>query len=203
MDRDRRAGCGRAGCLAATTFEGGMINHVETGCLLPFFQSLITGALVGLIAAGAATWMELTNPWMLGLIIGAVGSLWWWTSSIHLWRVDVYGYDEQVAPEPVQSTVSTVRVEVVNDSQIVIADLPASPAQLRDLSTGLLAGMSFSEASWSGDGRIFSKSEFHAIRQAFIGRGWARWRVENAPAQGVAITAPGRAVLRELAQHEA
>jgi len=180
-----------------------MINHVETGCLLPFFQSLITGALVGLIAAGAATWMELTNPWMLGLIIGAVGSLWWWTSSIHLWRVDVYGYDEQVAPEPVQSTVSTVRVEVVNDSQIVIADLPASPAQLRDLSTGLLAGMSFSEASWSGDGRIFSKSEFHAIRQAFIGRGWARWRVENAPAQGVAITAPGRAVLRELAQHEA
>jgi hypothetical protein len=32
MDRDRRAGCGRAGCLAAATFEGGM--NLQDGLLL-------------------------------------------------------------------------------------------------------------------------------------------------------------------------
>jgi len=179
-----------------------MPNDFSRGCTIPLAQSIAAGLLAGLIVAGAGYWMELNHPWFLaGIAVGCI-SFWWFTGSITRWREDVYApfYAE---PEPVQATVSVVRVEVVNDSQIVIADLPATPAQLRDLSTGLLAGMSFSEASWSGDGRIFSKSEFHAIRQAFISRNWARWRVENAPAQGVAITAPGRAVLRELAQHEA
>ena len=178
-----------------------MINHVETGCLLPFFQSLITGALVGLIAAGAATWMQLSDPWMLGLIAGAVGAFWWWVSSIHLWRLDTYSIPDYLLPEPepVQATASTVRVEVVNDSQIVIADLPATPAQLRDLSTGLLAGMSFSEASWSGDGRIFSRDEFRRLRDVYLQRGWVAWRNEKAQNQGVSLTRTGKAVCKHLA----
>ena len=182
-----------------------MVSHIETGCAIPAAQSLFVGLLSGAVATGLAFWMDLHEPWVLGIIAGCCAALWLFTGGIRLWRLDTYSIPDYLLPEPepVQATASTVRVEVVNDSQIVIADLPATPAQLRDLSTGLLAGMSFSEASWSGDGRIFSKSEFHAIRQAFIGRGWARWRVENAPAQGVAITYPGRAVLRELAQHEA
>jgi hypothetical protein len=182
-----------------------MPGDFSRGCAIPALQSLFGGLLSAAIAGGIAIWAGW--GWMvalpLALVAGASAALFWFSGGVDLWRKDTYTPVVYATPEPVQSTSSTVRVEVVNDNQIVIADLPATPAQLRDLSTGLLAGMSFSEASWSGDGRIFSKSEFHAIRQAFISRNWARWRVENAPAQGVAITAPGRAVLRELAQHEA
>lgn len=177
-----------------------MINHVETGCLLPFFQSLITGVLVGLIAAGAATWMELTNPWMLGLIIGAVGAFWWWVSSIHLWRRDTYHIPDYLLPEPepVQATSSQPIIINMDRQQTIFADLPAEREDLRQLAEGLLSGVPFAEDSWIGQYKPFSKSQFRAVRDEMIARKLARWVNPNARAQGVALTREGYELCKKL-----
>lgn len=177
-----------------------MINHVESGCLLPLFQSIITGILVGLIVAGLALWAKLPSAGWIALIVGAAGAFWWWARSIHLWRLSIYGDVEPVYSAPAEA--STVRVEFHDERQILFAELPATPAQLRDLSTGLLAGVAFSEAAWIGSGRPFTRSQFQGIRSEFIARGWLRQRNPDYPNQGCEVSPSGKAVLRQLARKE-
>jgi hypothetical protein len=181
---------------------GALVNHLETGCIVPAMQSLFVGILSGSVATGLAFWMDLSEPWALGVVCGCCAALWLFIGGIQLWRLDVFSVP-YIAPEPVEATSSVVRVEVVSeDHKWQFAELNATSGQIKELASGLLAGAAFSESAWCGSNRPFSKSEFQAIRQEFIKRGWARWRVANVPSQGLTVTAPGFAVCRSLAQNE-
>ena len=175
-----------------------MINHVESGCLIPFFQSLIVGVLTGLTAIGLVLWIVTKDARWGGLFISAGAALWWFTGSIQHHRRALYGEFEEVAPQLLPAEASTVRVEFHDERQILFAELPATPAQLRDLSTGLLAGVAFSEAAWIGAGRPFTRSQFQGIRAEFIARGWLRQRNPDYPNQGCELSPAGKAVCREL-----
>lgn len=178
-----------------------MINHAETGCLIPFFQSLVAGALTGATVTGFVLWLVYEDPRWLILSISAGAALWWFSGSIQHHRRAMYGEFEQVAAIPqMQPVTDTVRVEFSQDNQIQIANIPATPGQLHDLSTGILAGMTFAESSWCGEGRPFSRNQFRTIRGEFISRGWLRQRNPEFPNQGFEVSPSGRAVLRRLAQ---
>jgi hypothetical protein len=178
------------------------VNHLETGCIVPAMQSLFVGILSGSVATGLAFWMDLSEPWALGVICGCCAALWLFISGINLWRLDVFSVP-YAAPEPVEATVQQITPLVVHlDKQIQMVDLPASPAQLRDLSTGLLAGMSFSEASWSGEGRIFSRDDFRKLRDVWLQKGWCSWANPKSKNQGISLTPQGAAVCRHLAKSE-
>lgn len=180
---------------------------VEKGCLLPLFQSAITGILAGLLAGAVGMWQGWSSPWSLALVVGAAGAVLVWVGGLTAWRRSIYPpivypapiVDEDPAPIPPKS----VRVELRRDEgqshHTQIADLPVSHDQLVTLAVGLLSGAPFSETSWTGAGKPFSRGEFAAVRSEFLRRNWAQWRNDRAPAQGVVLSAPGKAVLRSFA----
>jgi hypothetical protein len=178
-------------------------NDLERGCLLPVAQSGVTALLVGIFAYGAAHWQGWNDPGLLAIMAGALAGLLVWASSIAAWRRAVY------EPEPVYRAPDpgpeTVRVELVQPGdnaavrQIQLADLDATPQQLQRLADGLLSGAPFAEGAWTGAGRPFSRGQFAELRAVFLSRGWVTWRNPDAPAQGVALTPQGKAVIRSFA----
>jgi len=107
-------------------------------------------------------------------------------------------------PEPAQRR-DRVEVEVSKPEEraMMFLDLPGSADQLAQLASGVLAGKPFSEGTWSGGGRPYTRAEFRQLRGDLLERGLLTWRNDSAPAQGVELTAPGRAVFRKIAQDSA
>lgn len=145
------------------------------------------------IKAGVVTWVMVQALAWLYLLTR-------WGRLVDAFTVPVYddaNYYDEPEPEPAQ----VVRVEVSEDDgrHVGIAELPFTHGQLRTLAAGLLSGSTFSEASWSGTGHPFTRSEFRTIRDVFLARGWARWNREGAPGQGVKLSPAGLAVIRHFA----
>ena len=108
------------------------------------------------------------------------------------------GYIGYPNPEPV--ALPPLRVEVFEDEgrRAAFIDLPY-PERLPKLAAGLAAGRQFAESTWTGRDGLFSRSEFGNLRGELIRRGLARWKNLDAPAQGVELTSPGKAVFQRLA----
>ncbi len=176
-------------------------SDVETGCLLPLAQSVVTGVLVGVLAGTFALYAGVEQPALVGLALGALAGAGWWLSSITAWRRSAYPppANQQgmtpLRPDPLPP----IRVEVARENGMDLVDLPATPEQLISLAQSVLSGGSLSEASWTGSGAPFTRAEFAALRNELIRRGLATWNNPHTPARGFALTAPGRAVMRRFA----
>ena len=175
--------------------------------LVPLGQALVTGGLLaGLLVfvsprwsrAGPLTCSRCGRSRRLAITASAWLVLLGQTRRL-LWAVErLTGRDldgDGQAGEP-----QVIRVEVTNGKQEVYLDLPGKPQALATLARGVLNGRSFAEDTWSGRGGLFSRSEFRQLRDTLIERGLAVWRNPNAKAQGVELTAAGRAVFRRLAE---
>lgn len=101
--------------------------------------------------------------------------------------------------EPLDPEILRVELTRDNGRRMAYIDLPGSPDQLGALARGLLNGKGTSEATWTGAGAPFSRSEYAAIRAAMIERGLAAWTNPDHHAQGWEPTAAGRAILRKIA----
>jgi hypothetical protein len=174
-----------------------MPNDFNRGCTIPALQSVFVCFLSAIIAGGVAYWMTWDFFIPFGLVIGAAMALFWFMGSIDRWREDVYT-PLYAAPEPVEATSSVVRVEVVNDNQVQIAELPGTPKQLQELSAGLLSNVAFSEAAWAGSNRPFSRAQFQSVRAEFLKRGWLYQRNPEFANQGYDLSPAGKAVCRQL-----
>lgn len=182
--------------------------NLASDVLVPLVQALVTGALLGglvvftlgeivpdLDVDPLKAWAGLalaisTVAWLL--LLGQTRRLLWALEKVT--RLDLDG-DRQVGqPSPV------VRVEVTNGQREMYLDLPGRPEALATMALGVLNGRSLAEGTWSGRGGLFSRSEFRQIRDILIERGLAVWRNPEAKAQGVELTAAGRAVFRRLAE---
>jgi len=166
-----------------------MISHTEQGCILPTAQSIIAGLFSSIIAAGISMWAGWSFTWQLSLVVGASVALFWFMGSIDRWREDVYA-PLYAAPEPMQETVPQITPIIVHveRQQSLLFDIPASPEQLRQLSSGLINGVPFSEDSWTPENKLFSKAQFRSVRDEFIKSKLARWVNPNSHSQGVALT---------------
>lgn len=174
--------------------------------------AMITGVFLGLALGVVLAMLNHPHPVKAGAAAWAVVQAGAWLALIARWGrlidvvelalgVDV-NRDGRIGQEPEQHL---VRVEVDERGEAgqrvtSIAELPFSPAQLARLGSGLLSGASFSEASWSGSGQPFTRSEFRQLRDTFLARGWAQWKREGATSQGVTLTSPGLAVARYFCQ---
>ncbi len=176
-------------------------SDVETGCLLPLAQSVVTAILIGVLVGALAEYSAWDSPALVGCVAGALAGAGWWLSSITAWRRSTYPQpaNEQgiapLRPEPLPP----IRVEVARENGLDLIDLPATPEQLVTLAQSVLSGGSLSEASWTGSGAPFTRAEFAALRNELIRRGLATWNNPHTPARGFALTAPGRAVMRRFA----
>lgn len=173
------------------------MSDSERGCILPILQACAVGVFAGLLTLAACMVKEWDAWYALG--VGALAALLMFTSGVSAWRASEFiPYTPPRPPQP-----DKVRVEMVKPldggRQTQLAELPVSYDQLRELADGIARGAPLSENAWSGPGRPFTRSEFGALRGVLISRGWAVWRREGSPGQGIELTSSGRAIVRYFA----
>ncbi|HKZ82130.1 MAG TPA: hypothetical protein VJ793_00555 [Anaerolineae bacterium] len=182
----------------------------ESEVIVPLEQAAITAGVITLpvaVVTALAGW-----PVYVPVIVGAVSftASWFWLlrDSRGLLRVterlisrDLNG-DGMVGDQPMPSKPSSVRVEVTErrdgGTTMRFLDMPIDEAQLQAFAKGILAGKSFSERTWAGDGKPFSQNDFAALRDKLIETGYARWR-GGERRMGAELTAKGRAMFAGLA----
>jgi len=178
----------------------------ESDLLVPLAQSAVTGLLVGSVSGGLAWAAGAPRPGLIGAVAGGVVLAAVWMLALVdrralLWEIETVAgldlNDDGIVGKPEEP----VRVEIQERQgrTLRFVDLPAKPDQIARLAAGVLGGRSFSEASWTGRGRPFSRRQFARLRDEMIRRGLAMWVRPRAHAQGVELTAAGRAVFRRLA----
>ena len=94
----------------------------------------------------------------------------------------------------------TVRLVITDDNSQRYAHLPLPKDELRTIAKATLNGRPFTLASWAGDGRMLSRSQFEDLRDWLIKAGYAKWADERSRNKGVVVTAKGKAVMRGLAK---
>lgn len=164
--------------------------HPIGGVIVPLCQSVITGMLGGLIA----------------LALGGV--FWHWATAITLftWLILIIRWGDLVrevihpSPDPLPDP-PTIKIAVVAEDHRsgMLAELKGyNLVDLIELARGLESGATFSESSWTGSNRPFTRSQFHTLRNIFLSRGWAVWRSPSTPARGIILSPQGKAVTRYL-----
>ncbi len=179
----------------------------ESDVAVPLQQAAITAAVVTLPVAAltaAAGW-----PVYMPVVVGTISFMasWFWLlrDSRGLLRVterivnrDIDG-DGQIGDEPAPRS---VRLEVTEKREggttMRFLDVPLDETQIRTFAKGILAGKSFSERTWAGDGKPFSQNDFAALRDKLIETGYARWK-GGEKRMGAELTAKGRAMFAGLA----
>jgi hypothetical protein len=187
-------------------------NSLTDGVVVPGLQAAITGALVGLAALAVAAWLQWPF-WAVGGTAAALATLGAWLSYRGRWAwlmermlgVDING--DQVIGQPAEPDPEPEPLRVIVDrtedgSRITdYIDLPVDRERAGVFARALLDGnRGFSLTAWTGRGALFSRREYDELVTTFIARNLATWRNPAAHAQGVELTAAGRAVMRGLAE---
>jgi len=166
----------------------------------------------------ALFWLTLTLSlaWLFAAVMGV-----WWTFRFKVKRTEVleaiedeeryYRYQVPLPltePEPVYLEPETVRIEFFDGTGSKTHDryydLPCSRDALTKLANGLVNGIAFSETSWTGKGKPFTRGEngtFIQLRDALLARGLIQWRNTDVPTLGMEPTRAGWAAFRHLAPH--
>jgi hypothetical protein len=185
-------------------FVDGLVGPVT----IPLLQAVITGGLAAVCAFSLVLVFRMdVSALAVAGVVFAVVTFGAWMSYRGRWQwviekylgvdLDRDGFIGQ--PEPVHQ-LPPLRVIVEEDQgrHAEFIDLPY-PEKLPQLAAGLLAGRTFNQTAWTGHAGIFSRAEFDSLRDTMIERGLLVWKNPEAKAQGVVLTAPGRAVMRRLA----
>jgi hypothetical protein len=177
---------------------------------IPAVQATLTGIFLGVAMGVAAAALSWPRPWAWGLGVFAIVQAATWLLLLSGWRSLVWSLERALGVDLDRDhqvgDPQRVRIELTQPNEgghvTQIAELDVDPAKMGDLSRGLLAGASFSEAQWSGAGALFSRSQFRKVRDEFLKRGWLEWVNPEARAQGLQLTRSGTAVIRYFAQVE-
>lgn len=184
-------------------------NPIVEGVVVPGLQAAITGTLTGVAAGAISAWLQLP-AWGVAGTATAVASLAAWLSYRGRWAwvlerllgvdLDRDGFIGKPDPEPEPAHSLRIDLTQIEDGGRTreFIDLP-SPEKLPLLASGLLNGRQFSLTTWTGKGQLFSRAEFETLRAELLRRGLAMWNNPDAPAQGITLTGPGRAIFRRLA----
>jgi|SRR3990167_1303872 len=181
----------------------------ESEVIVPLQQAAITAGVVTLPVAAltAAAGWPVAVPVIVGTISFTASWFYLLRDSRSLLRVvervtnrDING-DGRIGDEP-EPAPRSVRLEVTEHREggatMRFLDMPLDEARLREFARGILAGKSFSERAWAGDGKPFSQNDFAALRDKLIETGYARWK-GGERRMGAELTAKGRAMFAGLA----
>lgn len=184
------------------------LYHPLISVLVPLLQSVVTGVLTGLVVGLVSALAGVPSPALAGLIAGAGVQLLAWLSLLARWKkltaFLITGKEQDIpqldTPQPAPAP---LRIEVIREEGdwLQYADLDVKPEQLEALARGIIVyRQSFSEDSFTGRRRAFSRSQFRQLRDTFISRGWLTWKDAEAHSQGLEVTHAGRAVLKYFSE---
>ncbi len=179
--------------IIALPIEAGFIAGAAAGSFAALYQAAqhnpewaIMGGLTGTVAFG----------------LGAGAAL--------VWLADTWRNHINPPPAPV------VQVQEVNTRLMVtmqaneggpswagrFLDVEIEEDRLIDFAAKIAASGvgDLSLAQWAGPRKMFSRSEFEALRYALIQSNYARWNNARSHQRGAALTGSGRALFRHLAR---
>ena len=182
---------------------------VKTAVWIPSLQALISAALWAVAGFGLSSVANFVlgatiTPWVPAVVAFCVVSVISFRTLIDDWRVAMYG-SEAEQPEAAQLIAQPpepIRIEIHSQEgrRVQFADLPVRPDQLKALGDGIANGKTFSEGSWVGGvNGVFTRSEFVALRDVLLQRGFIAWRSYSKPSAGVEITRGGLSLFRNIA----
>lgn len=188
---------------------------------VPAVQAGFTGLLVALAAGGvyATIWKYLlTGSWprfgdtlAVGGALGLLAVLLLWLSLLtehrrSLWSVVTSEFPfptneepRREEPEPRSEPVS-VRLEVNEGRTMRFAHFPITEDKLLAVGRLLNGGSSFSMSALSGSDKPLSRSEFVTLRDWLEANDYLEWINPDTRAQGIRLTARGKALVRALAE---
>lgn len=173
------------------------MNDIRSGVLIPFLQAVVTGFFSGMLIIGVLVLAGAFQLAVLAVLAGGV-MLFCWLRLLGNWLA-VYSPIRVVEHQPAGERAPFVTIEIKQDNRrLQFIELPASEEQLVRLAEGLLRGTPLSESAWCGAGRVFTKSEFHQLRDEMLKRQLVAWKNEQFPAQGLVLTVAGRHVFQHL-----
>jgi len=188
---------GQEGVLVERDVPVGTVATVGAVLALALGSGFVAFVGVGLLAWAVSAPVKLALG-ASGVVVLAV-----WCLTVGKWY-SLFWASEVTRPvdqvEADQVTRSVVSVELHHEGRWAFADLPCTPDQASELARGLLAGRSFAEADWCGQGRPFTRPQFRELRGVLLERGILCWRSPDTPQQGVALTVAGRQVFRRLGE---
>jgi hypothetical protein len=163
--------------------------------ILPGAAALATGVFVGILAACIC--LLTGQPGEYALLAGAGAALLGWLARPAL------GLTPKAPKEPERVEVyeQKIRLEIQNldAKQADFLGLDIDPERLAKFAAGLTSGMKLDSRTWSGKSRLFSQTEFAALRSALLAAGLVRWVSDRDVRSGCELTNKGRAVMSGLA----
>lgn len=170
---------------------------------VPFYQSLITGLLAGILVAILIYAFGGTNKYILigfavtwVVVTGIV-----WLLLLQNWRELVWNMEQQFG-------VDLTGDQVIGPPLAIQAEVSRNGGQSRhyaDLSgsyllrffEAILAGEDISEARWTPARNGFSKSDYWSTISGLIRLGVLRWKNMDSHPQGVILTDDGEEILEQ------
>lgn len=187
-------------------------SRFSIAVVVPLCQSALLGLFSGVAAGALASMLELAYALELAWCVASLAALFCWLVLISDWlrlrRLELIGFQEPALeyapePEPEPEIISApVRIELKSERSLQLIDLPISQDKIVTFASSVVAGAPISESSWTGAGALFSKREFHQLRNELIKRGMLEWRNNGAPACGLSLTRAGAATMRYFASVE-
>lgn len=184
----------------------------EAAAISPFLQSVGTGfffsaALFALLFVG-----RVQDAWKIALVAFVLVSAATWMGLQYrlliLTRLDDWSGDDLsqntvtgFRPAPTE-TVHTVRVNVHETEngahRVTVARFMATDEVMRELAMGLLRGKPFTEAEWTGPGKLLALAKFREIRDEMLARHLLKLRNPKTSKQGYELTRSGVEAMSQI-----
>lgn len=168
------------------------------------FMAVLTGVFLGILAGAAAALGDIPQPWTVGLMAASLSAALAWLYLISWWRSVIEGMHGIERTQNLQ-TVSTetamlsLSIDWDDGHAGLWADLETERDKFICWAIGVANGKSLGENHWTGAAGIFSKSEYHAMRDGLEYYGLIRPAGKH-HSQGYALSGKGRAICSEIAR---
>lgn len=197
--------------MTPTEDQRAHLFSMSTAAGLPMIQAFVSGVFLGLAVGWIAYLASWSRPWIYGVSAWLFVQALAWLKLLSRWlnltmpfeRVFQRDFNgDGIIGRP------SIHIELARDvdgsgRQIQFLDFPVGVDKMAALARALLAGLTFSEANFTGSSGIFSRSEFRTIRGELLKRGLLVQSNPKSRFQGFELNAAGRAVLRRLADETA
>jgi len=176
--------------------------------LVPAAQAAVTGCAVGALAAVLILALQLdVTGWAavaVGCVAAAVAWLWLLRDARRLLRTSETLTRRDAGELPPSPAADSLRLEVQTDGgrHWLLDELQTTRDKFNTWARAALAGRSLAQGAWTGAGGCFSRGEYDRLVAALVRAGILRYVNPNAHAQGLTLTAAGRATLRRITEEE-